>query len=683
MPPRHEAGAVDNRTFWWLGVALALMGALVAAAGASTWGLGLAAASAVVLAGRALVTAHLEQGRGNGSLARTVVGGLALLAGFAGPVGGALGAQVFLAALGRGASKKAGRHVLPALGHATALLGSGLVFFGHIGTGGLALAAGLSVLALHAFWTRRVRMPSLEGWEPILLAGLIGAVGAATLHHVAVAGAIPANPWLFAALGAVAAGSGFVTLAVLADPPTLPQGVSRRGGVVRDVLAHGGAAIAVLNVAFLAFSLVAGWGVRFVFGALLAWQAVAIAMEYRSILHADRARRARKEETVGPVDEEVTVVVAACDESHVLAESLRRNLALGAPLRFILVPATKSRDDTVAVAHRLAVEHPGRVRVVEGTTGSKAEDLNLAWTHVTTPLVLILDADETLETDALGRGLAVLRRSPDVGVVQGRKVSYAPDDGALARFVNCERRYSTNMDHPMHAESFGSSHFAGSAALVRREVPVELGGFTDRTMTEDIEFTFRVHVESDWKIAYEPRMVVRESDPADLGALLKQRTRWARGWTECFLEFVGPVVRRREHLGRKRFMGLMWLLVTPVSALWTTFIPAMLVLRLLGFSSSMPLWIVIPMALVVLPSRLVGYWYSSLSDPVIPLPRRAKDLAIVALDAYAWILFGWFVQLHALYLEISQAPRVWYVTGKRLQDPGAGRRLLVPDGTRG
>src|SRR4029077_18075043 len=99
-----------------------------------------------------------------------------------------------------------------------------------------------------------------------------------------------------------------------------------------------------------------------------------------------------------------------------LAETVRRNLAVDHPLTFILAVAGGPQDETVRVARALARQHPGRVRVVLGTTGSKAGDLNLAWRQVRPDAVLVLDADETIDKESLLHALAALRSAPDVGV---------------------------------------------------------------------------------------------------------------------------------------------------------------------------------------------------------------------------------------------------------------------------
>ena len=671
---------------WASGAALALAGLLAVFHGRDpTHGI-LLGAGLAVLALRGLADAVRRESRPRVRLrASLLLGTLVALTGAAvasvaqlPPVwrvlAGVTGAQGLLVALGP-IERQGVRHwVVPALGHATALLGSALLALG--GTpfspgAALAHAAGLSLLALHAHWAQRAdAVPSSarrrEGWETVLLSCIVLAAGALTVPYAASLDLVPL-PDAAAPLGVEAAlAAAVVGLALLCAPPPAPRWLRSKAGVALDVLAHGAAAIALLNVLFLGLSFVSGFSLRLLFGVLFAWQLLVIGMEMRTLRHAERRRRRGVRVLVAPdAREPVTVIVPAANEASVLPASMERNLKVPYPLRFVLVPATKSVDATVEAAHRIARENPDRVRVVEGVTGSKAEDLNLAWRDVETPFVLLLDADETIDERSLLHGLQVLREDPSVGLVQGRKVSRAPDDGWLARFVSAERRYSTWMDHVMHGEDLGSSHFGGSAALLRREVPPALGGWTDQTLTEDIEFTLRLHLQDRWRLVYHPEMVVRESDPATFQDLLRQRTRWARGWAQCFALYFPKIVRARHRLGRRRAFGLVLLLLIAVSALWTTLVPATLLLRLAGISPILPIAVAVPLTLLLLPGRLLAYGYAALRDPVIPMRFTPQRFVELAGQAYLWIMMGWFVQLHALYLEFSSAPRVWYVTCKR------------------
>lgn len=660
---------------WWAGL-LVLLVSLVH--GPASGALPLLGAALLALHGLAAVRSRAGWARvlGAGILAATAAS-VALLV--PAPLSArvalvALAAQALLLGLAHDArehGRALRRLALPGAGHALALTGSAVV----LATGdpltaasGLAHAAGFSMLALHAHWVQRRADAAQEGWDVGILGAIVLAVGSVTLVYAASVGALSAPAWL-SARGALLAAT--LAGALLCAPPPAPRALRERRGIALDVIAHGAASMALLNVLFLSFSFVSWWSLKLLFAVLFSWQLMVITMELRTVRHAERRRRCAVSRRVASVDcAPITVIVPAANEASVLPETLAHNLAVPWPLRFLVVPATKSTDDTVAIAHTLAAEHPDRVRVIEGGTGSKAEDLNLAWREVRTRYVLLLDADETIDARSLAHAVALLDARPEVGLVQGRKVSRAPGDGFLARMISAERRYSTWMDHVMHSEDLGSGHFGGSAALLRREVPPSLGGWTDRTMTEDIEFTLRLHLDDRWKIVYAPEMVVREADPQDLSQLLKQRTRWARGWAQCFALYMPSIVRAARRLGPRRAFGLLLLLTISMSALWTTFVPASLLMRFSGISPLLPVAIAIPLSLILLPSRLIAYGYAAFRDPVIPLARTPRRAAELVLHAYLWILMGWFVQLHALYLEISGSARVWYVTAKRAGGAG-------------
>jgi cellulose synthase/poly-beta-1,6-N-acetylglucosamine synthase-like glycosyltransferase len=573
-----------------------------------------------------------------------------------------------------------GLRAMRGIGHALAAGGAALAVAsgfvaGIVPVAAVCAATGLSLLIVVAFWARRERGITDPGWETVMLVAVLLAIVAGSMPYLAHLGLghTARLGWAFATIAAAAAAF------ALCAPIPAPRWLRVRQGTTVETLSHGIAALVFVNALFLSYSLVAQWSLRTIMALLLGWTAIVVHLEYRSIKHHEGALRAGRLDVI-PLDvppdaPTVTVVVPCMDEEAVLAQTLAENLAIPYPLRFIVVPAMSSRDGTVEVARSVAAQHPDRVRVVLGTTGSKAEDLNLAWSHIDTELVIILDADETTDASSIVRALTIMRERPEVGIVQGRKVSRDPEVSATARFACTERRYSTGMDSLLHAQRFGSSHFGGSGAMLRREVPPELGGWTTQSMVEDIDFTLRTHLRTGWVIAYETRMVVRESDPATFGDLLRQRTRWGRGWIQCTGLYFREVVERRKHLGARRTMGILWLLLTCICALWTTLLPATILLRLAGLGFWLPAKVALMALAIFLPARLISYGYNAARDPVIPLRRTPARMLEFAWHAYAWIFVGWMIQLNALYLEVASAPRVWHVTGKTTAAGSGGRAV--------
>jgi len=365
----------------------------------------------------------------------------------------------------------------------------------------------------------------------------------------------------------------------------------------------------------------------------------------------------------------VTLVVTAFDEADVLPASLDSNLDVLDELSVLLVPAEKSTDRTVAIAEEYRERYPDRVRVIEGTTGSKAGDLNLAWEHIDTPYVLLLDADETVNAGFVARGLAVLEDSPSVGIVQGRKIERHPYDSWLARFVTVERRHSTWIDHPFMHDVFGASHFAGSAALLRHEVPLAVDGWSDETLTEDIDLTLRLYLDTDWRVRYVPGMVAQALNPKSVLALVRQRRRWARGWVDALATYGVDILRNGRRLGWTRSVGLIWLLFMAVNAPLYTVFPALVVVWLLGLAPTVPIWLVASLAIIVFPARVTIFGYAALRDPEIPVRASPLSILELILHAYLWIPLTWLIQLHALYLQLSGAPKIWEGTEKDTGKP--------------
>ncbi len=556
-----------------------------------------------------------------------------------------LGMQGVLAALsaGGGGAYRGGRGVVLLLGHAVAIIGhESLWRLGPTRITALAYGASMIALSLCAYWAHRVARDdgTLRSWEaPYLLGALVAGVG------VAVAPFAP-NPTLLATHLLLLGYLGSVAL--LAGPPHVRPAWRAPSGGMLEFATQSLALTLLLNMLLLIVVL------RFPALAVpllmvgLSWLAVAVVSEYVSVF----ARPPKPSATDEPRPP-LTVVVSAMNEEAHIEATLRHALAIPRVERLVVALAARSKDRTRAIVESVA-ETDTRVRLEVGTGGSKAEDLTQAWRHVKTDIALLLDADERV--DDLSHGLRVLRERPEVGIVQGRK-AFEPE-GALGLFIAVERRYSTLADHVAQDRLFGAGHFGGSAALIRREVPAAAGWWKNTSLTEDIEFTLRVHIDTPWHVAYEPRFVVWEEPPRDVRSLVRQRSRWARGWSQVSRMYLWQLPR--ANMPGKGKVGFGWQLITAISAPWSVFFPTLLALWIWGEPLQIPATAAAVLAFVILPSRCITYTVPMFR---VPTPLRALPGVIVA--AYAWVVVGWALQLHALYLELSAAPKTWHATRVR------------------
>ena len=585
------------------------------------------------------------------------------------------------------------RVVVPAAGHILLFAGSvlivGVLLFGvpWVVTYAVALiyATGFSALALHSFWLGRHADEVVPPrpftvhryWEQVLIIALIVglvsvAIASITLRASVSIDLVPAISQARAA-SIVAASAAVIAIATLVPPAVPVEPLRRLTGPISTITQHAVMSLVMLNALVVALLVLIPAAFQWILGGYLALLVVGITVEYGMIAHAVRHRPEGPSDDPSPPLTEyppVTLVVGAFEEADVLPASLDRNLDALDELSVLLIPAEKSTDRTVAIAEEYQERYPDRVRVIEGTTGSKAGDLNLAWEQIDTPYVLLLDADETVDAAFVARGLAILEDSPSVGIVQGRKVERYPYDSWLARFVSAERRHSTWIDHPFMNDVFGASHFAGSAALLRHEVPLAVGGWSDETLTEDIDLTLRMYLGTHWRVRYVPGMVAQTLNPKSLLALVRQRRRWARGWVSALATHGVDIFRNGRRLGWIRSLGLIWLLFMAVNAPLYTVFPALVVGWLLGLAPTVPFWLVASLTIVVIPARVITFGYAAVRDPAIPVRARPLRIVELLIHAYLWIPATWLIQLHALYLQLSGAPKVWEGTEKEARQPG-------------
>ena len=584
------------------------------------------------------------------------------------------------------------RFAVPFVGHTAVLSGSALVLESGPFAPRAALLAyvtGFGALVIHDFWmrqrTERVTPPrpytAPRGWETILLGMVVVAAVAATVVALT-AGENPpvaAPEYAVLAAGGLAAIGAVGSLAALAPAPSLPRTFVASIGTVATAIQHAFVTVVLLNVLLLGVLLFLPGAIAWAVAGYLGLLVFGVLLEYAMVVHARRWLR-RDDDELPPLeaDAPMTLVVSAANEGSVLPESLDHNLEALEDVPVLLVPAAKSTDDTVSVAYEYRDEYPEQVTVVEGTSGSKAGDLNAAWQHVETPYVLLLDADETVDREFLARGLAHLRADPTLGVIQGRKAARYPDANRLARFVSAERQHSTWVEHPFLNDVFGAAHFAGSAAIFRREVPPALDGWSPKMLTEDIELTLRLYLRTDWRVGYDRRMVARELNPTTYRALIRQRVRWARGWAQVTSHHGVDLIRSWRHLGARRTFGLCWLLFSSVSAPFYTVFLALFLLAAIGFGVALPTALAVGLALVLFPARGISIGTATLRDPAIEFPRSPYRTARMFLEAYLWIPVGWVIQLHALYLQLAGAPGIWHVTTKSGRKEAYVRRRMAP-----
>ena len=230
----------------------------------------------------------------------------------------------------------------------------------------------------------------------------------------------------------------------------------------------------------------------------------------------------------------------------------------------ILVVDDASTDATPEVAAAKAAEYPGNVVHLRRERGGegKAATLNHGLAQILADdwarAVLIIDADVIYEPVSL-RWMTRHLADPEVGSVTAYIKEGSRPGNYLTRFIGYEYIVAPAAARRGQEVLGAIACLAGGAQLHSRENLEALGGRVDTgTLAEDTVTTFQTQL-GGRRAIFEPNAVVWAEEPGGIGALWRQRLRWARGNLQVTRRFASVWFRPQadSRLGSISF-GLMW-----------------------------------------------------------------------------------------------------------------------------
>ncbi|MBW8060297.1 MAG: glycosyltransferase [Solirubrobacterales bacterium] len=173
---------------------------------------------------------------------------------------------------------------------------------------------------------------------------------------------------------------------------------------------------------------------------------------------------------------------------------------------------------------------------------AKAGNINAALPCTDGELVLMLDADHVPMPDALD-ALVGYFDDERVALVQTPHDFFNHDSVQHYVVGRHEQSFFYRVVCP-GKNRHGAAYWCGSAALIRREALLDIGGVATETIAEDFHTTIRIQRHG-WESRYHDEVLVQGLAPHDLDGYLLQRDRWARGNLAVFTLPESPL-RARE-----------------------------------------------------------------------------------------------------------------------------------------
>jgi len=256
----------------------------------------------------------------------------------------------------------------------------------------------------------------------------------------------------------------------------------------------------------------------------------------------------------GPVPDEwdgaeplVCVQVPIFDERYVAERVIDAVCSIEWPRdRFEVQVLDDSDDDTTEiVARRVARWRHGGIAITHVRRGSrrgfKAGALAFGLERTTAAFVAIFDADFVPPRDFLRRIMSSFDK-PEVGFAQARWGHLDEGYSLFTRLQAMAIDFHFLVEQPVRSSSGYFTNFTGTAGVWRRAAIEDAGGWSARTLTEDLDLSYRAQLRG-WKAAYVEDLVVPEELPVSIDAYRRQQSRWATGSFQCAFRLLGPLVR--------------------------------------------------------------------------------------------------------------------------------------------
>jgi len=298
-----------------------------------------------------------------------------------------------------------------------------------------------------------------------------------------------------------------------------------------------------------------------------------------------------------PITPGVSVLVPAFNEEVGIVESVRSLLALRYPRHEVVVVNDGSTDATMERLHeefdlvpvarvlRNGIAYaPVRgtflsrrvpiLCVIDKENGGRADALNAGVDAASHPYVCAVDADTLLDKDALLQVVKPILDDPElvvatggsIRVVNGSRVDHGfvveqrLPRNRLATFQTLEYLRAFLVGRVGWSSLNALPLISGAFGVFQRSLVEAVGGFSTKTVTEDLELVLRLHRYlrthgQPYRIAFVSDPVCWTEVPESLHSLSLQRRRWQRGLGESLW-------RHRRMIGNPHY-GAIGLLSLP------------------------------------------------------------------------------------------------------------------------
>jgi cellulose synthase/poly-beta-1,6-N-acetylglucosamine synthase-like glycosyltransferase len=253
------------------------------------------------------------------------------------------------------------------------------------------------------------------------------------------------------------------------------------------------------------------------------------------------------------------------------------------PAELLDIKLVLEADDAETIAAAQAVSRRGFeiIRVPDHGPRTKPKAANYALQFARGEYLVIYDAEDRPEPDQLLKAVAAFRAGArTLACVQASLNFYNADHGWLTKMFALDYALWFDMLLPGLDRIGMPMPLGGTSNHFRTEVLRDIGGWDAFNVTEDADIGIRLA-----QLGYRVSMIASttyEEAPVALGAWLRQRSRWLKGYMQTWLVHMRDPLRLLRRAGLGGFLGfqlfigggIVFALVNPL--LWAAFLASLL-----------------------------------------------------------------------------------------------------------
>jgi cellulose synthase/poly-beta-1,6-N-acetylglucosamine synthase-like glycosyltransferase/peptidoglycan/xylan/chitin deacetylase (PgdA/CDA1 family) len=221
----------------------------------------------------------------------------------------------------------------------------------------------------------------------------------------------------------------------------------------------------------------------------------------------------------------VSLIVPAFNEEVHAVKNVQNLLKSDYPDYEIIFVDDGSSDNTYGVVKE-AFAGNEKIKVLTKPNGGKSTALNYGIANSKADIVICIDADTQLMKDAITK-LVEHFTSKEIAAIAGN-VKVGNTHNLLTKWQSLEYITSQNFDRRAFDLLNCITVVPGAIGAFRRDVILEIGGFTTDTLAEDCDLTIRI-LRAGYIVTYAETALAYTEAPEAVKMFLRQRFRWSFG----------------------------------------------------------------------------------------------------------------------------------------------------------